>query len=207
MDRFIDYVNQNQGIATTLAALLAFSASLALAVITFMYTRYTKRLAEAASDTHVHAWVFPRLSNVLYLRIGNSGPGAALDVRTEARFSETQRTLKWSWPLLAAGEVHTFPFPSSSGEGNAHYLPDVKALGQMTFTAEYKTADGRKMKSKNMVKIAEAIESAEEANMLWTEDEPEMLPISIRNEIRGLRKSIEKIEKKIRTARRAPPAG
>lgn len=183
----VDFLNNNSGFATSAAALLQFLATLTLVAVTLIYTRHTRRIAEGANEPCIRPWVYPRVANVIFLRLVNCGTGAAVDISVKISFTNADVTKLWSWPFMVAGQLYEFKFIDPNG--SAVFRPDeIRKLGQMEFAAEYRALDGRKLKATQTIDLEHALQSSIDAQMMVTDDQPDRILVSIRDEIRKLRK-------------------
>ncbi len=186
----IDWFNSNSGFATSLAAMLSFTATLALIGITALYTRHTRRLVEGSNEPSIQPWLYPRGPTVLFLRVVNAGTGPALDVEFELTFSSSAATKRWYWPFIPVGGMYDFLFVADSGDA-VFYLDQIESLGHMKFYAKCKSVDNRTIITERSIDIKGAIMSARDARMLSTDDHPDRIMISIRDEIKRLGEAVQ----------------
>ena len=184
----LDFFNENSGFAASVAALLSLLATLALIGVTVIYTRHTRRIAEGANEPNIRPWLYPRGANTIFLRLINCGTGAASDIEVGISFSDPAASKVWAWPFMAAGQVYEFKFIDPDKASAVFTLNEVGNLGHMTFVATYKALDGRKLQTAQEIDLERALQSSIEAQMIVTDDQPDRILVSIRDEIRKLHK-------------------
>ncbi|MEZ4554341.1 MAG: hypothetical protein R3B59_10590 [Dehalococcoidia bacterium] len=192
----LDFLNENQGAISGLSSLAAFLTTLALVAVTWRYTAYTKQIAQGSSEPRLSAWLFAPAANLVFLRLGNLGAGPALDIEFTLRFDALERPVVLRWPALAPGEFEDLKMPSSrEGVEAALSLDEVRELGGVDVSTSSSSVDRRRHTSHDRIELNDVLESAMTAQMLVTENHPNRIAVSLRDEIRKAREALQTISR------------
>jgi len=194
----VDFLNDNSGFATSLVALFSFLATLALVLVTLVYAHHTRRLAEVSKEPDIQPWLYPRSHDVDRLRVINCGTGPAVDVEVALSYSNAVGTVTCTWPFMGPGQLCEFKFVNPQDRSPIHSPDELRRLGRMKFVAKYRSLDGpkrREFRTTRDIDLDSAVASSMEAQMLVTEDLPDHILVSIRDEVRKLTDQIGKLHR------------